>query len=180
MALKIAVFCSSSANVSAGMKADAAELGRWIGLTGSTLVYGGISAGLMGIVAEETRASGGHVIGVVPESRREKANPRDHETVMVADLHERKCRMENMADVFIALPGGYGTLDEIISTWASLGFNGETKPLILLDTEGYYEPLRQLMQNMQRAGLLTDKHASELTFSPTVKSTIGLLETFNR
>lgn len=178
--MKIAVFCSASDRVTPRMKSDAAELARWIGESGSTLVYGGIAAGLMAIVAAGTIAAGGHVTGVVPQSRREKANPADHETVIVADLHERKRVMEQTADIFIALPGGYGTLDEVISTWASLGFEGKSKPIILLNTDGYYEPLKLQTECMRNAGLLSDAHASELIFTTSVQATIDRLKTFNR
>lgn len=178
--MKIAVFCSASDRVTPRMKSDAATLARWIGESGSALVYGGIPAGLMATVAAEALAAGGHVTGVVPESRRDKANPADSETIIVADLHERKRMMEQLADAFIALPGGYGTLDEVISTWASLGFEGKSKPIILLNTDGYYDPLRLQTESMHAAGLLSDLHASELTFTPTVEATINMLKTFNR
>lgn len=178
--MKIAVYCSSSSCTTAEMRMQAGILGCWIGTTGSTLVYGGVAAGLMEIVASETNRAGGRVVGVVPQSRKGSECVMNHENIMVDDLHERKRVMENLADAFVALSGGYGTLDEVISTWASLGFSGVAKPIILVNAEGFYEPLRQQVEIMRRAALLTDEKASRLIFSPDVESTIRLLETLNR
>lgn len=178
--MNVAVYCSSSPCVAAEMQKQAEVLGRWIGESRSTLVYGGVAAGLMEIVASGVNRAGGRVIGVVPQLRKGRECVMNHENIMVEDLHERKRVMENLADVFIALPGGYGTLDEVVSTWASLGFSGIVKPIILVNAGGFYDALRQQVETMCRTGLLTDEKASRLIFLPDVESTIQMLETLIR
>ncbi len=174
--MNIAVYCSSSSNVTDAMLADADRLGRWIGTTGSTLVYGGIAAGLMERVARSVHETGGKIIGVVPRSRLGREYEFNTENRLVDGLHQRKEVMENIADVFVALPGGYGTLDEVVSTWASLGFNGVDKPIILLDTDGLYQPFAAQIRKMEEMNLLTSRNASRIIFAPTVDAVIELLE----
>lgn len=176
--MNIAVFCSASDKVTEAMKNEAEKLGQWIGENCSTLVYGGIPLGLMEAVAYATHKAGGRIIGVVPERRRGMENPLNDETIMVGDLHHRKQTMEELADAFIALPGGYGTLDEIISAWSSTGFNHTPRPLILLNSGDFYEPLRIQIEQMNKSGLLSDQNKNALFFAPDIKSAITVLNMF--
>lgn len=174
--MKIAVFCSSRDDIDRNYKTDAEALGRWIGSRGHTLVYGGVDRGLMRIVARATRQSGGHVTGVVPRLRLGAANPSDDETVTVSDLYERKRTMEHLADAFIALAGGYGTLDELISTWTSLTFNGIAKPVIAIDRDGLYTPLQTMIGQMVERRLMDTAVASNISFVSNVNAATELID----
>jgi hypothetical protein len=128
------------------------------------LVYGGGRVGLMGSIADAVLEQGGEVIGVIPESlvRREVAHTGLSDLRVVQTMHERKALMAELADAFIALPGGFGTLDEFceILTWAQLGLHG--KPCGLLNVEGYFDPLLALFDRAVEDGFLHPKHRSML------------------
>jgi hypothetical protein len=139
----VCVFCGSAMGASPAYRALATSLGEAIARRGLTLVYGGASVGLMGVVADAALAAGGRVVGVIPTSlvSRELAHHGVQDLRVVASMHERKILMADLSDAFIALPGGVGTLDELFEmlTWTQLGFHA--KPCVLLDVEGYYEDL---------------------------------------
>jgi len=119
-------------------------------------VWGGGNVGLMGIVADATLAAGGRAIGVIPEAlaERELGHTAATELHVVRTMHERKARMADLSDAFVALPGGMGTFDELfeILTWAQLGFHA--KPIGLLDVEGYYAPLLTLLDGARDEGFV--------------------------
>ncbi|NIH82432.1 hypothetical protein FHX46_004962 [Amycolatopsis viridis] len=143
------------------MYADAATgLGKLLAERGIGLVYGGASVGLMGAVAGGALAAGGEVIGVIPEhlKRVEIAHDRLSELVVTADMHERKAKMAEYADAFLALPGGAGTLEELaeVWTWAQLGLHG--KPIGLVDVAGYYRPFRDFIDHMVAEKFLRPEH----------------------
>ena len=125
---------------------------------GITLVYGGGRIGLMGVVADAVRAGGGRVVGVIPDflERREVGNPYVDEMIVTRSMHERKQRMFDLSDAFVVLPGGIGTLDETIEmlTWKQL--HQHTKPVILVDTEGYWRPLLALIDAVIRDGFASE------------------------
>lgn len=150
MGKKICVYSSSSSKVSKNFFDVAEELGRQIAVNNHTLVYGGINVGLMGITAQAAFSNGGKVIGVIPELIRHKGitNENCEKIVVTKDLRERKAWMENNSDVFIALPGGFGTLEEIaeIITLKQLGYHN--KPIILINTNNFYERLIDFFENM--------------------------------
>ena len=133
-----------------------AALGQAIAGAGMSMVYGGASVGLMGAVADAALRGGADVIGVLPEvlSGREIANMKLTKLEMVPTMHERKARMHALADAFIALPGGYGTLDELFEalTWAQLGMHA--KPCILVNTAGYWDGLLVFLDSAVKAGFL--------------------------
>ena len=142
--------------------ADVAELtGETIAKQGKTLVYGGGRSGLMGIVADSALAAGGKVIGVIPQGLvdRELAHPDLTELYIVKNMHERKTKMSELSDGFIALPGGAGTIEEIFEqwTWAQLGIH--LKPCAFLNVEGFYDDLLKFIQ------LTTDKGFSKARFT---------------
>ena len=157
----IAIFCGSSLGTDQ-IFADIAQLtGETIAKHGQTLVYGGGRSGLMGIVADSALAAGGQVIGVIPQGLvdRELAHPGLTELHIVKNMHERKTRMSELSDGFIALPGGAGTIEEIFEqwTWAQLGIH--LKPCAFLNVEGFYDDLLKFIQ------LTTDKGFSKARFT---------------
>lgn len=139
----VAVFCGSRIGVLAAYRAAAAALGRGLAEAGMTLVYGGGRIGLMGALADGALAAGGEVIGVIPEflTRVELAHDGISELIVTDNMHTRKRRMFELADAFITMPGGLGTLDETVEilTWRQLGLHD--KPILLCDVAGSAEPL---------------------------------------
>jgi uncharacterized protein (TIGR00730 family) len=140
---RVCVFCGSNSGLRPEYLRAARETGIALVERGLGLVYGGANIGLMGEIANAVLAAGGEVIGVIPESlvAREIVHSRLTEIRVVKSMHERKMLMSDLADAFIALPGGYGTLDEFfeIVTWTQLGLHG--KPCAVLNVCGYYDPL---------------------------------------
>ncbi|WP_340022113.1 TIGR00730 family Rossman fold protein [Paenibacillus sp. FSL K6-1096] len=158
----IAVFCGSSEGASPVYKECAIQLGKKLAARNLTLIYGGATVGLMGAVADSVMQAGGRVIGVLPHflKQREIEHTRLTELIMVDSMHERKLKMSELADGFIALPGGPGTMEEYfeIFTWAQLGLH--QKPCGLLNVNHYYDPLIALFDNMVREKFLQEKHHS--------------------
>lgn len=138
----------------------ARALGAQLAADGVGVVYGGAHVGLMGVVADAALAAGGEVIGVIPESllAREIAHTGLTELVVVDGMHERKRRMYDLSDGFCALPGGYGTLDEVFeaTTWTQLGLHGDgrPKPVTLLDDGPFWEPLARFLDDAVDAGFV--------------------------
>jgi uncharacterized protein (TIGR00730 family) len=164
--MRICVFCGSSTGNN-GLYADSArETGSTLARRGVDLVYGGGRIGLMGVLADAALRTGGRVVGVIPQSllEREIQHTGLTELHIVATMHERKTRMAELADGFIALPGGAGTLEEIFEqwTWAQLGIHH--KPCGFLNTNGYFDPLRTMIGKMTGEGFLRPEHASMLVF----------------
>ena len=138
--MNVVIYCSSKENISQEYKTTAASIGQWIGSHNATLVYGGIDLGLMKIAATETRNAGGRAIGIVPIDRKAMEYPHNDESIYVADLSERKARLIELGDVFIVLPGGYGSLDEWMSTLATLAFTNDTrKTIIVVNQNGLFD-----------------------------------------
>lgn len=142
----ICVFCGSNMGLRSSYKQSAQKLGETLVNQGLQLIYGGASTGLMGVVADTVLSNGGEVIGVIPEFlvNKEIAHIGLTELHVVDSMHKRKTKMAELASAFIALPGGYGTLEEFceILTWAQLRLHD--KPCGLLNIEGYFDPLLQL------------------------------------
>ena len=161
---RICVFCGSSPGCHPAYRAAAEEVGRLLAGRGIGLVYGGASVGLMGAVADAVLAAGGEAIGVIPELlvAKELAHPGLTELRIVASMHERKALMAELADGFIALPGGLGTLEEFfeVLTWAQLGMHG--KPCGLLDVGEFWAPLRALVERQVSEEFVRTHHAMML------------------
>jgi uncharacterized protein (TIGR00730 family) len=140
---RICVFCGSSFGARPAYREAAVEVGTTLARKGLGLVYGGGNIGLMGALADATLAAGGEAIGVIPQAlvAKEVAHRGLTELRVVETMHERKALMASLADAFLALPGGYGTLEEFIEavTWSQLGIH--RKPCGLLNVEGYFDPL---------------------------------------
>ena len=158
---RICVFCGSSQGVDPVFAQAATTMGHALAERRLGLVYGGGNIGLMGILADAVLQRGGAVIGVIPESLREKelAHRSLTELHVVGSMHERKALMAELADAFIALPGGFGTLDEFceILTWAQLGFH--VKPCGLLNVSGFYDPFLSQIQHAVRTRFIRPEHA---------------------
>jgi hypothetical protein len=153
---RVAVYCGSASGNDAAFLAEAVALGKAIADAGLGLVYGGANAGLMGAVADAALAGGAEVIGVLPEvlAGREIAHVGLTRLELVPTMHERKARMAELADAFLILPGGYGTLDELMEavTWAQLRLHA--KPCILINTAGYWDGLLGFLDTTVVAGFL--------------------------
>lgn len=161
--LSVCVYCGSRHGANPAYTAAARALGRAIGERGWQLVYGGGKVGLMGEVADATLAAGGRVVGVIPESLRTREVGHDglHELHVVPTMHLRKQMMAERAQVFIALPGGIGTLEELyeVWTWRQLGYHDQ--PIGLLNVDGYYDALLRFMAGTVEQGFLSvQQHAA--------------------
>ncbi len=159
------MFCASSHGARPAYVAAAQQVGQLLAGRGIELVYGGGCVGLMGTVADAALAAGGRAVGVMPVAlvEREIAHTGLTELHVVGSMHERKARMADLSDAFVALPGGFGTLDELceILTWAQLGIH--RKPVGLLNVAGYYDHFLALLDHQVREGLLQSRHRDYLT-----------------
>jgi uncharacterized protein (TIGR00730 family) len=173
----VAVFCGASMGARPEYGAAARELGRTIAHGGGTVVYGGGRAGLMGAVADGALEAGGKVVGVITRLLvdKELGHTGIQELRVVETMHERKMAMADLADSFVALPGGLGTMDELfeILAWAQLGIH--SKPVGLLNTEGFYDPLMALLDQMERESFLRLNHRTEIVFEASVDSLLAKL-----
>ncbi len=153
---RIAVFCGASLGRDPIYAETAERVGRAIVERGYGVVYGGGHVGLMGIVADAAMKAGGEVIGVIPRfmEKAEEAHRGVTELILVDSMHERKLRMHQLSDAVIALPGGFGTLDELFEllTWRQLGLHAQ--PLGLLNVKGFFDPLLAQQERMEREGFL--------------------------
>jgi uncharacterized protein (TIGR00730 family) len=156
----ICVFCGSNIGSRPEYSDEARNLGKILAAQGIRLIYGGGRVGLMGIIADAVMAAGGEVSGIIPRAldRREIANRNVTELRVVGSMHERKALMNELSDGFIALPGGYGTFEELCEmlTWAQLGIH--RKPVGLLDIAGYYAPLLSLFDHAVEQRFLHPDH----------------------
>lgn len=162
---RVCVFAGSSSGRRAAYEAAARELGRALAGRGVGLVYGGASVGLMGILAETVLTHGGQVTGVIPSAlvAREVAHTGLSDLRVVGSMHERKAVMADLADAFVALPGGLGTLEETfeVLTWAQLGLHG--KAIGLLNVEGYFDGLLAFLDHAVAEGFLGRQSRSMIT-----------------
>jgi uncharacterized protein (TIGR00730 family) len=161
---RLCVFSGSSPGAQPDYRRAAEELGRALADQGVGLVYGGASVGLMGLVADAILDAGGEAIGVIPQAlvEREIAHPGVSDLRVVGSMHERKALMAELADGFVALPGGLGTVEELfeVYTWAQLGLH--RKPCALLDVEGYYEGIASFLAHAVRERFLREDHRAML------------------
>jgi uncharacterized protein (TIGR00730 family) len=185
--MRICVFLGSSRGTSPLYVEAARNFGALLARRGIGLVYGGGSIGLMGQVADGACAAGGEVIGVIPEAL--QARERDHEGLsqlhIVSTMHERKAMMAELADGFVALPGGIGTFEELFEvwTWSQLGYHD--KPCAILNVNGFYDAMREFIDHVVTEGFLRKEHRDMLivhddperlldavvNFTPTQQST---------
>jgi uncharacterized protein (TIGR00730 family) len=177
---RISVFCGSSPGARPAYGQAADELGRLLVEEGIGLVYGGGHVGLMGRLADAVLAEGGEAIGVLPEAlvAKEIGHPGLSELRVVGSLHERKALMAELADGFVALPGGLGTVEELfeVYTWAQLGLH--RKPCALLDVEGYYEGIARFLAHAVEERFLREDHRAMLIVDPDPRALLDRLRRF--
>jgi uncharacterized protein (TIGR00730 family) len=173
----VCVFCGSAPGSNPAYAAAARELGTELVRRNLALVYGGGRVGLMGEVATATLGAGGTVVGVIPQalSAKEIAFDEASELIVVGTMHDRKAHMADRSDAFVALPGGYGTCDELfeILTWAQLGIH--RKPVGLLNVNGFFTPLLGWLDHVVREGLLKPKHRELLLVADAVPALLDKL-----
>jgi uncharacterized protein (TIGR00730 family) len=167
----ITVFCGSSSGYDEVFKAQATLLGRTLAKRNTRVIYGGAKVGLMGAVADGALQAGGQVIGVLPGFLQTKEIAHDDLTqlILVESMHERKLKMNELCDGVIALPGGYGTLEEFFEmlTWAQLGLH--KKPMGLLNINGFYDSLNTLTKTMVDNGFLKQLNRDMLLISDNIE-----------
>ncbi|TKY53144.1 Cytokinin riboside 5'-monophosphate phosphoribohydrolase LOG7 [Spatholobus suberectus] len=175
---RICVYCGSSSGNKASYQEAAVELGKELVERRIDLVYGGGSVGLMGLVSQAVHDGGRHVLGVIPRSLmpREITGDPIGEVRAVSDMHQRKAEMARQADAFIALPGGYGTLEELLEiiTWAQLGIH--SKPVGLLNVDGFYNSLLSFIDKAVDEGFISPKARRIIVSAPTAKELVRELE----
>ena len=176
--MRICVYAGSNPGADPAYAEAAAALARLLAQRGIGVVYGGAHRGLMGILADTALAAGGEVIGVIPQALvdREIAHTGLSELRVVASMHERKALMAELSDGFVALPGGAGTLEELIEvyTWSQLGLH--RKPMGVLNVNGYYDGLAALLDHAVEQGFLRPEHRAAMHAEATPEALLGRFE----
>ncbi|RTQ47906.1 TIGR00730 family Rossman fold protein [Hymenobacter gummosus] len=174
----IAVYCGSSAGIDPRYAQHAAEVGEALAKRGVTLVFGGGKVGLMGAVADAVMSSGGQAIGVIPGFLKDKevAHLGLTSLEVVDNMHQRKLRMAELAEGFIAMPGGYGTLEELfeVLTWGQLGLH--RKPIGILNVAGFYDALVTLLDHMTAQGLLRAENRRQLIVADNITELLAQMD----
>ena len=175
---RVCVFCGASSGRLAAYSEAARAFGEAVAARGLGLVFGGGRVGLMGAVADGALSRGAEVIGVIPQSLvdRELAHGGVSALEVVGSLHERKARMAELADAFVALPGGFGTLDELLEqlTWSQLGLHD--RPVGLLDVEGYWRPLIALARHATEEGFVRESDLRSIAVADDAEALLDRLE----
>jgi uncharacterized protein (TIGR00730 family) len=178
---RVTVFCGSSLGTDEVFKEQAFALGQTLAMEKIGLVYGGANIGLMGAIADGALSKGGEVIGVLPYFLQEKeiAHTGLTSLVLVETMHERKTRMNELSDGIIALPGGFGTLEEFFEmlTWAQLGLH--KKPVAILNVGGFYDSLITLVQTMVDKGFLRKANQEMLLVSNNIKDLLNQMKNYS-
>ncbi|NJP38389.1 TIGR00730 family Rossman fold protein [Alkalicoccus luteus] len=178
---RIAVYCGSSTGRSDIYEQESTKLGKALAERGIELIYGGGAVGMMGVTANASLSAGGKVTGIMPRmlQEREIAHPMLTDLIVVDSMHERKSRMADMADGFLILPGGAGTMEEFfeVFTWAQLGIH--KKPIGILNADNYYEPLLTMFDHMIREGFLHESYLSMLTIGRDSGRLIDMMEQYD-
>ena len=182
---RICVFCGSNAGHNPIYRAEAEKLGRLLAARNIELVYGGGNIGLMGAVADACLGAGGTVIGIIPEALMGKevaGRAVDHRTLtrpeVVDSMHTRKARMAELSDGFIALPGGFGTFEELceILTWGQLGFH--VKPIGLLNVNGFYDPLLAMFDRAVSDGFLREQNRAMALTATDIEALLAAMAAY--
>ncbi len=178
--LTICVFAGSSPGARPEYTAAASALGKLLGKAGIRVIYGGGNIGLMGELADATLLAGGRIIGVIPEALVEKelAHQGLTKLIIVRGMHDRKARMAELANAFIALPGGAGTLEELFEvwTWSQLGYHN--KPIGILNIAGYYEPLITLIDHLVAERFLNKDYRQQLCIASEPEELLKLVRRY--
>jgi uncharacterized protein (TIGR00730 family) len=175
---RLAVYCGSSIGADPAFAATARALGAEMASRGIGLVYGGGRLGLMGEVADAALAAGGEVFGVIPQALidLEVAHTGLTELHVVQTMHERKARMTDLTDAFVALPGGIGTLDELFEAWSWNALGYHAKPFALLNIGGFWDNLVELMDHVEQSGFMSSARRSQLLVADDIGEVIDKLD----
>jgi uncharacterized protein (TIGR00730 family) len=175
---RICVFCASSEAISVHYVALGAEVGAAIAARGHSLISGGGSISAMGALARAARAGGAHTTGVIPQALmgREVADDDADELVVTEDMRSRKGEMDARSDAFLVLPGGIGTLEELLEIWVARTLRMHDRPVVVLDPDGLYEPLRDQIRVLVERGFMRPASADLLRWAHTVDEAFDLLE----
>ena len=180
--MKITVFCGANNGRNEAYKENAMEVGKWIATNNHTLVYGGGKVGLMGIIADTVLEKNSEVIGIMPQFLvdREISHTGITEFIIVDDMSERKTKLVDFGDVFIALPGGPGTLEEIsqVISWVRVG--KKDAPCILMNINGFYDFLEQYFDKMVKEGFLTKEDRARTLFAKSVSEMEEFIDNYNK
>ena len=175
---RLAVYCGSSIGTDPAFADTASALGEEMARRGVDLVYGGGKLGLMGVVADAVLAGGGKVYGVIPQALTdlEVAHQGLTELYTVDSMHERKAKMTELTDAFVALPGGIGTFDELFEawTWNALGYHA--KPFALLNVNGFWDGLLGFLDNVTASGFMSPARRAQLLVGESISEAIDLLD----
>ncbi len=176
----ITIFCGSSSGTNELYQRTATEAGRVLAERSVTVVYGGAKVGLMGAVADGALSRGGRVIGVLPGflKTHELAHTGLTELITSETMHERKVKMHELSDGAIALPGGFGTMDELFEmlTWGQLGLHA--KPVALLNVGGFYDPLIEQISRMAASGFMKEESRSMLLVGGSMEEVLARMEAY--
>ena len=174
----ICVFCASSSRIEERWLALAADVGRELGRRGHTLVWGGACVGMMGTLADGAREAGAHTLGIIPQSLVdiEVADPASDELVVTDGMFARKALMIDKADAFLTLPGGLGTLDELFEVWTTGTLGIHTKPVVLLDADGFYTGLTDWLAGLAAGNFMHGNAMRSLHVVPSAAEAFDLIE----
>ena len=174
----ICVYCASSTRVGPAYVQLAADVGSALAARGHSLVSGGGSVSMMGAVARAARAGGAHTVGVIPQALLdvEVGDTGADELLVVDDMRARKGLMDARSDAFLTLPGGIGTLEELFEVWTARSLGLHLKPVVILDLDGLYAPLRQQLALMAERGFLRSSALAALSWADTVEQALDLVE----
>ena len=174
----VCVYCASSTRIARSYADLAHEVGVRLGKRGHTLVSGGGDLSMMGAVARGARAAGAHTLGVIPHALLDlEVGDRDaDELVVVEDMRSRKGLMDARADAFLALPGGLGTLEELLEVWVARSLGLHSKPVVALDVDGLYAPLRAQVELMVERGFVREAATAALVWTSSVEEALDAVE----
>ena len=175
--MKICIFCSANQQLDPDFFAMSEELGRWLATAGHTLVYGGVNSGLMECVARAVKQAGGRTVGVIPKIVEKGGRISDYVDVeiMCDNLSDRKQLMEDRSDVFIALPGGIGTMDEVFTIAAAHTIGYHDKPVILYNMKGFWDDLVAMLDRLQQCGMVRGQWRDYIAVAESLEDIKDLL-----
>lgn len=180
MGKAICIYCASSQNVAEAYFDGARQMGEALARRGHSLVYGGGKVGLMGVLADAVLENGGKVVGVIPEKLvdLELAHEGATELVVTSGMHERKATMAERADAFVALPGGFGTFEEITEVIAHHQLEYHAKPCIILNQNGFFDHLVAMFDHAHSEGFISSEHRKSCMITTSVIKTLDMIEDF--
>lgn len=178
--MNITVYLGANKGIDNTFTTAVREPGEWIGTNGHTLVYGGSKTGLMGELAESVLMAGGRVIGVEPQFFVEAEVQYDEitELIVTKDMTERKTKMIELGDAFIAFPGGTGTLEEITEVMSKLSLNQLSAPCIFYNLNGYYDSMKEMLSHMIKMGLSAKERQKDIYFASDLAETVDVINCY--